>query len=437
MKGSTERRLIGHRDPRGFHVGLNSLSHTHDGSKKLESILGFLKHLGSSVCSFSGAVKANLYLRLLLLPVVALVTACCALRETSPSSPASTFPSPTDTGVPVRPSLSPTVGPTVTSTADPQGTLQPAELATPHVVTLGPGELLTTLKGRVDADKTDRYLLRGDWTEAVEIEAEASKRMTLVFEDEDGIVLLKTTGHHTSWRGEPPTTETSLIEIRSRERAHYTITLALRPAAVEPSIEVVAPDGDEIWLEGSTQTMMWRSSGVEKVDVEVASGGKPLGHVALGVDAAEEEYAWDIPVGLISNFGVTESDAMRVRISDHDNPNLYAETDDPFTVRCPRIEFESGATSTTITGTLPAGRREYRYAFRGSAGQGLEIVVSPPRLRVDVLGVTEGSTWQIPAGEQNLSVPTLPATQEYLVTLMNTSSDEDQAWEYVLDISIQ
>lgn len=382
-------------------------------------------------------MKASSYLRLLLLPIVALVTPCCALREASPSPPASIIPSPTGTGVPVQPSLPPTSASTATSTREPQDTLQPAGKATPHAVTLGPGEPLTTLKGRVDAAQTDRYLLRGDWTDAVEIEVEASERMTFVFEDEDGIVLLKTTGHHTLWRGEPPATETSLIEIRSRETAHYTITLALRPAAIEPSIEVITPNGDEVWLEGSTQTIVWRSSGVEKVDIEVASGGKPLGHVALGVDAAAEEYAWDIPVGLISNFGVTESDAMRVRVSDHDNPSLYAETDDPFTVRCTRIEFEPGATSTTITGTLQAGRREYRYAFRGSAGQALEMVISPPRLRVDVWGVTEGSTWQIPAGEQKLSVPALPATQEYLITLISTSSDEDQAWEYVLDISIE
>jgi len=125
---------------------------------------------------------------------------------------------------------------------------------------------------------------------------------------------------------------------------------------------------------------------------------------------------------------------MRVMVSSTSDPDLYDKSEDPFTVRCPRIQFQPGAISATATGMLPAGG-SYRYVLEASSGQAMEINVSPPSLEVDVWGAAEGSTWQIPAGQGTLSVPTLPATQEYFVTLTNTSSTEGVS--YVLNVTIR
>jgi hypothetical protein len=197
---------------------------------------------------------------------------------------------------------------------------------------------------------------------------------------------------------------------------------------------VTSPNGGEVWLEGSTHTIAWRSSGVRHIDVEAASGGKPW-IVALDVNASSGQLPWEVPVGLISNFGLAESDAMRVRISSSDDPHLYDQSDESFTVRCPPIQFEPGATSTVVTGTLEATRGSYRYVLHASAGQALEIKVSPAKIELDVWGAEDGSTWRISEGEERLTVTALPTTQNYFVTLTNPSPDE--ATSYRLQVAVR
>ena len=211
-------------------------------------------------------------------------------------------------------------------------------------------------------------------------------------------------------------------------------TLTPTEAPEEASIEIIEPNGGEAWLEGSTHPIIWRSSGVDRVDVEAASGGKAW-VVALGVDADSEGLAWEIPVGLISNFGVARSDAMGVRVYSSDNPELYDENDKPFTVRTPRIQFEPGTEAGIVTGTLQSKNGQYRYVLQASAGQTMEIEVSPPQVKVDIWGAEEGSTWEIPIGEQWVGIPTLPATQDYFVTLTNPSPDDGV--DYVMETVIR
>ncbi len=239
----------------------------------------------------------------------------------------------------------------------------------------------------------------------------------------------------------PPTTQAS---VPPTEEATPTPTAESSPSPPpmtpspmpdEPSLEILVPDGGEVWLEGSTQTIVWHSSGVDAVDIEIATGGKPLGHVALGVPAASGEVAWDIPVGLVSNFGVVESDAMRMRISSSEDPGVSDENDVPFKVQCPRIRFEPGAISTTVTGTLTSDST-YRYALGASAEQTLELEASPPVLEVEITGVSDGSAWQLPAAERRITIPSLPASQDYFITLTTGSFDEDEMVEYTLDITI-
>jgi hypothetical protein len=174
---------------------------------------------------------------------------------------------------------------------------------------------------------------------------------------------------------------------------------------------------------------------VQEVEVAVASAGKPLGHVALGVGAASGQLLWDIPVGLISNFGVAESDAMRVRVSSRDDPSLYDENDAAFTVRCPRIRFEPGATSASVSGTLAAGGDRFRYVLSASAGQTMEIEISPAQIKVVVWGAQDASMWDIPSGQSSLTIPSLPASQDYFVTL--TSASEAEAVAYKLYVFIR
>lgn len=374
---------------------------------------------------------------LLLLTIVNSTMACSRLDQPSPSPPPGITSTWTKAPPATQASISATATPTTVPTAESSPTPEPAAAVTPHPLTLEPGEPSSTLEGLLDPGETVRYQVHVREGEGLEITLEAPHRIAVTFQDEDGDVLLQSTGQQISWRGDGWTASSGLIEIRATlESTPYTLTVSLLPAPGGPSIEILMPNGGEVWSEGSTHTIVWRSSGVETVDIEVASGGKPLGHVAFGVDAESNELAWDLPVGLVSDFGVVESDGMRLRISSSEDPSVADQNDAPFTIQCPRIEFEPGATSTTITGTLTAGGT-YRYALEASAEQTVELEASPSGLKVEVQGISDGSTWRIPAGERRLTIPSLPTSQDYFITLTSTPSEEDQTVEYTLDISIQ
>jgi hypothetical protein len=266
----------------------------------------------------------------------------------------------------------------------------------------------------------------------MDVEVEAPTGAGLTIWGADGIPLKRYVDEETTWRGELPDTQDYFIEVNAIEATNYTLSVRILPPV---SIEVISPNGGEAWLEGSTHPIAWASSGVERVDIAVASGGKPLQQVALSRDATAGQLTWDIPVGLVSNFGVAESDSMRVRISSSDDPSRYDENDDPFTVQCPRIRFDPGATSARASGTLDGGNDRFRYVLAASAGQAMEIEIRPAQIEVDVWGAKDGSTWDIPAGQGSLAIPSLPVSQDYFVTL--TGDSEADTVDYTLDVVIR
>jgi len=99
----------------------------------------------------------------------------------------------------------------------------------------------------------------------------------------------------------------------------------------EQSINILSPNGGEAWIEGNTYDITWDSSGIEKVDIAVACGGKAW-DIAFGVDAESGVYSWKIPDGLISGFGIPKSDDMKVRVYDEKDLSIYDENDNCFTV---------------------------------------------------------------------------------------------------------
>jgi hypothetical protein len=296
------------------------------------------------------------------------------------------------------------------------------------------GETSATLSGHLDAHEIDHYTLRARKEQTLNVVVDAPHQVGLTIVGADGIPLKRYVDEEMSWRGELPDTQDYFVELNALEATAYTLTVTLPPLSSEASIEVVSPNGGEEWQEGSANDIVWRSSGVEEVDIEVASGGKPLGYVARAVDAAVGQYRWEIPVGLVSNFGVASSDAMRVRVYSGDDPGLYDEGDNPFTVSCPRIPLELDAAPQIITGTLDADDR-FRYVVGAAEGQTLELRISPARIGIDVWGTEDGSTWELPAEESTLTIASLPETQDYFITLKSAAGSE--AIDYTLELAIR
>jgi hypothetical protein len=298
-----------------------------------------------------------------------------------------------------------------------------------------PGETSAILSGDLDARETDHYALQAREEQTLDVVVDAPHQVGLTVVGANGVPLKRYVDEEMSWRGELPATQDYFIELNALEVTTYTLTVTLPPLSSEASIEVTSPNGTEEWHEGSAHDIAWRSSGVEKVDIEVASGGKPLGHVALALDATAGQHRWEIPVGLVSNFGVASSDAMRVRVYSSDDPGLYDENDDPFTVSCPRIRLEPGTTSQSITGTLDADDDRFRYVVGATEGQAIELRISPARIGIDVWGVEDGSTWELPAEQSNLTIASLPETQDYFITLKTAAGSE--AVDYTLQLAIR
>jgi hypothetical protein len=123
---------------------------------------------------------------------------------------------------------------------------------------------------------------------------------------------------------------------RSREPAHARDRAAPGAAATvrdsASPLLVLRPAAGEIWTEGRTYTIRWRATGIARVDVGMALGGKDKGHVALNLPGSIDSLRWLIPDGFVSGFGISSSDQVRVRVENAADPAQFADSP-RFTIR--------------------------------------------------------------------------------------------------------
>lgn len=362
-----------------------------------------------------------------------LILGCAAPQLPEPAEP----PSPTPRATPgsVQETSSATAAeiqePTVS--VPPGGGEATVSPPSPLPVTFDAEQTSVTLTGRLGEGDTHQYQFAGREGQPIFVSFAASEPVSLTVTQGDYLSVRIPAAEEIAWRGELPVSGETLVDIIATGATPYTLTLELPPSQ-EAAVELVQPAGDEVWLEGTAQTILWRSSGVGLVDIEAASGGKAW-LLASEIDASPGSYLWEIPVGLISDFGVARSDAMSVRISSSREPALYDQNDRPFTVACPRITFDPGATSATVSGTLEPARDRFRYVLEAREDQALALEVSPASLEVGVWGAEDSSAWEIPSGSHSLSIAALPAAQDYFITLTNPS--DDSAAAYLVDVTVR
>ena len=99
-------------------------------------------------------------------------------------------------------------------------------------------------------------------------------------------------------------------------------------------IEVIAPNGGEVWAEGETHEIRWKAEGVDEVQIAVAVGGKDKGHLGTGspIHAQQGKFAWTIPQGFVTGFGVSKASNVRVMIYDARHREIYDISDGSFTI---------------------------------------------------------------------------------------------------------
>ncbi|MFO7918892.1 MAG: hypothetical protein R6V13_12530 [Anaerolineae bacterium] len=265
-----------------------------------------------------------------------------------PSSPTPEVPTPTPTASPS--STVPTVTSTATTASEPQATPTASQATR---IQFAPDATSARLTGNLEASGPRRYVLRALGGQTMEVSVlTPSSSARLSIRGADGTVLKAYGEGGVGWRGELPSTQDYFLEVSGPKEMSYTLEINIPPSTSESPIRVVSPIGGARWLEGETYNIVWKALNVQRVDIGVALGGKDRGFIATDVPASEGRYAWTIPTGFVSDFGIAESNAVRVRVSDSANSSVYDENDAPFTISCPRIRFAPGATSTVVEGNL-------------------------------------------------------------------------------------
>jgi hypothetical protein len=89
---------------------------------------------------------------------------------------------------------------------------------------------------------------------------------------------------------------------------------------------VLRPAAGDIWTEGERYTIRWHATGIARVNVGLALGGKDKGHAALDLPALTDSLGWRVPDGFVSGFGLQRSDVARVRVEDARDPTRFADS---------------------------------------------------------------------------------------------------------------
>jgi hypothetical protein len=113
-----------------------------------------------------------------------------------------------------------------------------------------------------------------------------------------------------------------------------SFALAPMPGCTKPhrdqvptsSLVVLRPQAGDVWAEGESYTIRWRSAGVARVNVGLALGGKDKGHAAFDLPAATDSLRWQVPVGFVSGFGLRRSNDVLVRVENAADPTQFADS---------------------------------------------------------------------------------------------------------------
>ncbi|MFP3896878.1 MAG: hypothetical protein ACLFV5_08625 [Anaerolineales bacterium] len=354
-----------------------------------------------------------------------------ATPAASPTSTEVTTVEASPTPTPETPTPSPSSTPTATATAT--VTPEPQETDEPRAIRIqfAPGATSARVTGNLEADGSRRYVVRALGGQVMEVSLlTPSSSARLSIWGADGTVLKDYEEGGVGWRGELPSTQDYFLEVSGPQGTSYTLEVNIPLPTPQSPIRVISPNGGERWLEGETVAIVWRAPDVDRVDIAAALGGKDRGFIVTDVPASEGRYTWTIPTGFVSDFGIAESNAVRIRVSDSMNPNIYDENDAPFTIACPRIRFAPGATSATLEGDLAPSSAD-RYVLEALSGQSMELSISPTDIEMMVAG-EGGSSWKTSDG--SLVIDRLPATQDYFITL--ALAEGSPATDYTLEVHI-
>jgi len=124
------------------------------------------------------------------------------------------------------------------------------------------------------------------------------------------------------------------ITDNNHQTAESSISVKVVPEG-EPYLTITSPNGGEEWEEGQTHIIKWKSTGVDKVNIEYGNGKS--WHIAYNIPAEKGQYFWKIPEGTIKSYsgfvtGELSEFSAKIFIWDAENSSISDKSDDYFSI---------------------------------------------------------------------------------------------------------
>lgn len=95
---------------------------------------------------------------------------------------------------------------------------------------------------------------------------------------------------------------------------------------------LVSPQAGDLLIEGNSYVIRWMAPDSFRINLGAMMGGKDKGHLLTGAPARPDSLTWTVPVGFVTGFGISESNQVRLRLENAEDPNQWTEAG-PFTIQ--------------------------------------------------------------------------------------------------------
>lgn len=264
----------------------------------------------------------------------------------------------------------------------------------------------------------------------------------------DGTLLKRDAVGGPAWSGAAPTTQDYIVAVRTagEATASYTLSVDISPLTGAPAPERIsfapgatsATRSGTLASQGDVKQYVLRALAGQRMEVQVTSDHPGIVISSVRREGGETLGVTSDPAPLVTLLPQTGDYLITLTTHNIAPPveyTLFVEVTDAGTLAEPeRIVFEPGATGTTVRGTLPSGGIE-RYILGGLAGQTMTLAVAgnPAGALSIVVATADGQYLTTGTDEAPLSL-TLPATQDYLITLSSPMAAPAVAYEMALEI---
>lgn len=411
--------------------------------------------------------KLKCALLVLTLPALVMVTGCSSVIEvravTKTATPESLTPTPTVVAVATaEPSPTPTreeVTPTATPIPQPTSTPIATATSVPPVVTrvppastpssptriqFAPGAASATLTGYLWSNAVDRYVLRALAGQTMEVMVTSpNSDVLLSIWGADGTVLKRHVDGGAYWADPLPATQDYYIEVLSSGGAtSYALTVRISPLEPEATRIQFPPGTSSTTLTGHVEERdidryVLRALAGQTMEVVITSPNNDVLLTIVGADGVPLKRYVDGSAEWRGQLYATQDYFIEaVSVGGGTNYQLAVWISPLGPPQPTRIQFAPGTTSAVVEGSLAPGEAD-RYVLRALRGQMMEIHVPSAGTLYLNIGVEgqDGSVWSAPPGADLLRIEALPATQDYIISLMLPTPLRDPV-NYTMEVQI-